>query len=150
MAFDIFTSLIQRKKKAKPGDLFELLVHNIEQFAPKEHQSEREIHYYNYRMISRYKKPLEGLLNTIFQYKQSHGEPAHAAEIFLKLKAFYDMNGHLAMVEAMKDRSLAIKHLRLLLLFYNVKEESIETVRNRISEGMGSEGSPFKVVSKAL
>lgn len=140
MAFDIFTTLIRSRKKKKPEDHFELLVHNIEQFAPKEHQAEREIHYYNYRMISHYEKPLERLLNTIYQYKQSHGEPTHAAEIFFKLKVFYDMNDHLTMDAAMKDRSLAIKHLRLLLLFYNVKEESIETVRNRISEGMGSKG----------
>lgn len=140
MAFDIFSTLIRPRKKEKPGDHFELLVHNIEEFAPKEHQGERESHYYNYRMIGHYKKPLEGLLNTIYQCKQSHVEPAHAAEIFLKLKAFYDMNDHLTMDEAMGDRSLAIKYLRLLLLFYNSKEESAETARNRVIQGMAIKG----------
>ena len=136
MGFDLFSTLIRPRKKAKPVDRFELLVHKIEQFAPREHTSEREIHYYNYRMAARYEKPLEELLETILKYRPSHSDPAHTAELFFKLKAFYDTNDRMSVEEAVKDRNLAIKFLRLLLSFYNFKEESIETMKNRIVEGL--------------
>jgi hypothetical protein len=136
VGFNLFSTLIRPRKKAKPGDLFELLVHKIEQSAPKEHGTEREIHYYNYRMVTRYSKPLEGLLENILKYRQSHTDPIHTAELFFSLKSFYDTSDHLTTEEALKDRNLAIKFLRLLLLFYNFKEESTETMRNRIIEGL--------------
>ena len=140
MAFDIFSTLIRPRKKEKPGDRFELLVHKIEQFAPKEYATERETHYYNYKIINHYRNPLERLLETIYQYKQSHGDPLHSAEIFSKLKFFYDINNHLTVEEAIKDRNLAIKFIKLLLFFYHSKEESAETVRARMIEGMAGKG----------
>ncbi len=123
MGFDLFSTFIRPRKKAKPRDGFELLVHNIEQFAPKEHAAERESRYYNYRMANRYGKPLEELLDTILKYRLSYSDPTHRAELFHKLKAFYDANDRISMEEAMKDRNLAIKFQRLLLLFYNAKKE---------------------------
>ncbi len=126
MGFDLFSTFIRPGKKAKPKDRFELLVYKIEQFAPKEHATERESHYYNYRMAGRYRKPLEELLEAILKYRPSHSDPAHRAELFYKLKAFYDTNDRISMEEAMKDRNLAIKFQRLLLLFYTPKEGSTE------------------------
>ena len=136
MGLDLFSTLIRPRKKPRPEDRFELLVHQIEQTAPREHAAEREIHYYNYRMVTRYRRPLEGLLETILKCRPSHTDPANTAELFSKLKAFYDTGDRIGMEQAVTDRNLAIKFMRLLLLFYNYKEESAQTMRERIVQGV--------------
>ncbi len=136
MAFDLLSTLMRPRKKTKPEDRFEWLVHTIEQSAPKEHARERETHYYNYRMVARYRKPLEGLLEAISGCSQSHSNPDRTAELFFKLKAFYDINDRLNMKEAMNDRNLVKKFSQLFLLFYNVREKSAESIRSRMIKGM--------------
>jgi len=86
---DIFSPIRRVKKRGKAKDNFDKVIDIIEKFAPKEHLSEREAFYYNYRMMEQYKRPLLGLLETASQISLlKNDQEAHARKLFPRLKAF--------------------------------------------------------------
>lgn len=130
MNLDIFSPIKRVKKRGKAKDNFDKVIDIIEKFAPKEHLSEREAFYYNYRIMEQYKRPLLVLLETASQVsllKSDH--EAHARKLFPRLKAFYDVTGKLSMAEAMEDVSLIRRFRNFFTLFYGRKDLSGEDIR---------------------
>jgi len=99
------------------------LVKAIERSAPRNYREDRESFYYNYHMMGLYRKPLEGLLETIGQSirMEEIGEDV-VCSLFLKLKDFYDPRGKMALSEAMEDPQLRRRLQQVLLVFYNRKD----------------------------
>ena len=134
MNLNIFSPIKRVKKRGKPKDEFDKIIDIIENFAPREHLSEREAFYYNYKMMEQYKRPLLGLLETaslISLFKSDQG--AHARNLFSRLKAFYDINGKLTMAQAMEDVSLVRRFRKFFTLFYGRKDLSGEDIREWLS-----------------
>jgi hypothetical protein len=105
----------------------------IERFAPREYESEREIHYYNYEIISLYLKPLVNLLKTISQRNRYlDDQDRFACELFLRLKAFYDPKDRLSLDEAKKDANLLRRFRDLFTIFYGRKDLSGQDIRDLI------------------
>jgi hypothetical protein len=133
MKFDIFASR-RREKKGKPKDDIDRLIENIERFAPREHRSQREVFFYNYKMMGPYLKPLLGLLETVSQRNRLKADQAGLArELFLDLKNFYDPRDRLSMAEAVEDRSLRKKFRELFLFFYGRKDLASEDIKAWLS-----------------
>ena len=134
MSLDIFSPIRRVKKRGKAKDNFDKVIDIIEKFAPREHLSEREAFYYNYRIMEQYKRPLLGLLETASQislFKSDQG--AHARKLFPRLKAFYDVNGKLTMAEAVEDVSLVRRFQSFFTLFYGRKDLSGDDIREWLS-----------------
>ena len=122
------------KRRGKAKDNFDKIIDIIEEFAPKEHLSEREAFYYNYRMMEQYKRSLLGLLETASQITLfKSDEEAYARKLFPKLKAFYDVTGKLTMAEAVKDVSLIRRFQGFFTLFYGRKDLSGKDIREWLS-----------------
>lgn len=112
-------SLVPRRKKTGTDDEMDLLVRSIERFAPREHSAQREMYYYNYRMLALYRSPLGALLETLAQRNRLNEDPSgFAREIFLRLKDFYDPKGRLNRSEALMDRGLRVKFKQIFVFFY--------------------------------
>jgi len=132
---DIFSPIRRVKKRGKAKDNFDKVIDIIEKFAPKEHLSEREAFYYNYRMMEQYKRPLLGLLETASQISLlKNDQEAHARKLFPRLKAFYDVNGKLTMAEAVEDVSLVRRFHNFFTLFYGRKDLSSDDIREWLNK----------------
>ena len=131
MNLDIFSPIRRVKKRGKAKDNFDKVIDIIEKFAPKEHLSEREAFYYNYRMMEQYKRPLLGLLETASQISLlKNDQEAHARKLFPRLKAFYDVTGKLTMAEAVEDVNLVRRFQSFFTLFYGRKDLSGGDIRD--------------------
>ena len=134
MSLDIFSPIKRVKKRGKAKDNFDKVIDIIEKFAPKEHLSEREAFYYNYRIMERYKRPLLGLLETASHISLlKSDQEAHARKLFPRLKSFYDVNGKLTMAEAVEDISLVRRFQSFFTLFYGRKDLSGDDIREWLS-----------------
>ena len=134
MNLDIFSPIRRVKKRGKAKDNFDKVIDIIEKFAPKEHLSEREAFYYNYRMMEQYKRPLLGLLETASQISLlKNDQEAHARKLFPRLKAFYDVTGKLTMAEAVEDVNLVRRFQSFFTLFYGRKDLSGGDIRDWLS-----------------
>ncbi|MFO7987840.1 MAG: hypothetical protein R6U38_18415 [Desulfatiglandaceae bacterium] len=132
---DIFSPVKKIKKRGKPKDEFDSLTARIDKFAPREHQGDREVYYYNYRMMAQYRGPLLALLETVAQTSRHKADPdAHARELFVKLKAFYDIKDRLCMAEAVEDINLKRRFRDLFRLFYGQKNIDGETLRDWLTK----------------
>lgn len=135
MILDIFSPIKRVKRRGKPKDNFDQVIDIIEKFAPKEYLSDREVYYYNYRMMSQYKGPLLSLLETASQVDLlKSDQEAHARKLFPRLKAFYDINGKLTMAEAVKDVSLVRRFHNFFTLFYDKKDLSGDDIREWLTK----------------
>jgi len=121
----IWNTFIQRKRKpaGKAGDEIDLMIAKIERFAPGGYRSEREVYYYNYRILRPYLGPLRSLLEALSR-KNTPGEDlgAAATTLFPLLKAFYDPRDRLSLEEAVRDEGLKRKMRELFLIFYDRKD----------------------------
>ena len=119
MGWEIFNAK-RRRKIVEPDDVFHLPIESIERFAPKRFLEEREMYYYNYGQIPKYRKPL---LSLLIQLSEKTGidenEELSVQTLFRKLKDFYDVNDKISLKEAIKDYSLKIKLLQLHKIFYD-------------------------------
>jgi hypothetical protein len=119
MGWDILR-VWNQKRGHEPGDDLQVVINRIEKFAPKRYLQEREMHYYHYRQINRYLKPLLSLLVHISEVSEKgQEEETFIQGLFGRLKDFYDVNDILTMKEAVQDYSLKVKLLKLLKIFYN-------------------------------
>jgi hypothetical protein len=110
----------------KPKDDFERAIDDIEKFAPREYSKQREMCYYNYRMVGLYANPLLALLRLLTQRDRPAGDdPQFDRELFLCLKSFYDPKGRLSDEEAWRDPELGRKFRELCLLFRGRKNVSV-------------------------
>ena len=130
MNFNIFSPVKKVKRRRKTKDSFDQLIDVIEAFAPREHQSEREVYYYNYRIMDPYKPSLLALLETASQISRFRTDPGgHGRQLFVRLKAFYDIRDRLSMEEAVQDRSLIRRFRDLLVYFYGRKDLSGDDIK---------------------
>ena len=130
MNFNIFSPVKKVKRRRKTKDSFDQLIDVIEAFAPREHQSEREVYYYNYRIMDPYKPSLLALLETASQISRFRTDPdGHGRQLFVRLKAFYDIRDKLSMEEAVQDRSLIRRFRDLLIYFYGRKDLSGDDIK---------------------
>jgi hypothetical protein len=119
MGWDIFRAK-RRRRSVEPDDDFHPAIESIERFAPKRFLEEREMYYYNYRQIPKYRKPLLSLLVQISEKTGiDENEELSVQTLFRKLKDFYDVNDKLSLKEAINDYSLKIKLLHLHKIFYD-------------------------------
>ena len=109
---------------SRMNDPLDDIIQNIEKFAPRDHKDDRVSHYYNYRTMEAYMKPLQALLLFISEQKNRKDEPAQfARELFYKLKDFYDIKNKLSPAEAIQDISFKRKLSQILKIFFNVKDD---------------------------
>jgi hypothetical protein len=135
MSFDIFSPVKRVKKREKDKDGFDRLIEVIERFAPRDRLSEREVYYYNYRIMDPYKQPLLALLETASQIDRFRSDPeGHSRQLFLGLKAFYDIRDRLSMEDAIKDMGLVRRFRDLLAYFYGRKDLSGEDIRELLKD----------------
>jgi hypothetical protein len=125
MKWDLF----DRRRKVRRGDAndpVDILIHGIERFAPKKYQSQREVFYYNYRMLGPYNTPLLSLLETLSQRQRLEDSQAlFMQDVFMKLKAFYDPKRRLSVGQAAVDLGLQKKFSEVFLFFYDRKDLSM-------------------------
>lgn len=127
MSWNIFSPVKRVRKHGKSKDRFDACIHSIETFAPREHLPDREIFYYNYKMMASNRKSLELLLDTLSQKERLKKDPGeHARELFIHLKDFYDPKETLSLEEARGDKNLIKRFRDLFILFYGRKEISRE------------------------
>jgi hypothetical protein len=135
VSLNIFSPVKRIKKREKDKDSFDRLIDVIERFAPRDHLSEREVHYYNYRIMEAYKQPLLALLETASQIDRFRMDPdGHNRQLFLGLKAFYDIRNKLSMEDTLKDRGFIRRFRDLLIYFYDKKDLSGEDIRNLVKD----------------
>ena len=135
MSFDIFSPAKRVKKREKDKDSFDRLIDVIERFAPRDHLSQREVYYYNYRIMDPYKQPLLALLGTASKIDRFRMDPdGHSRQLFLNLKAFYDIRDKLSMEDAIKDMGLFRRFRDLLVYFYGRKDLSGEDIRELLKD----------------
>jgi hypothetical protein len=135
MSFDIFSPVKRVKKREKDKDSFDRLIDVIERFAPRDRLSEREVYYYNYRIMDAYKQPLLALLEMASQVDRFRSDPdGHSRQLFLDLKAFYDIRDRLSMEDAIKDMGLVRRFRDLLVYFYGRKDLSGEDIRELLKD----------------
>jgi hypothetical protein len=117
MVLDAFFRKMGAEKVKAPDEL-DRFIETIERFAPREYKNERSVHYYNYRMLEAYKGPLTGLLESLGRGHGRHSEAEFGREVFLRLKAFYDVKDTLSEEKAMADTALKRKFKDLFKYFY--------------------------------
>ncbi len=111
------------------------LIAKIEKFAPRQYRSEREVYYYNYKILDRYLSPLSGLLEIIHEHKRLQTEElVFARDIFFKLKKFYDLRDRLTIDEAMEDNNLKKRFDDLFLFFFGKKGPSVKELSGWLSK----------------
>jgi len=121
MILDMFLDR-RRLKKVGQREHIDEVIEAIEKFAPRQHRSDREVFFYNYRIQGLYFHPLLALLETVLQRKTMRGEDsAFERELFTKLKAFYDPKDKLTLSQAAEDWGMKRKYSELLLFFYGHK-----------------------------
>ena len=130
MNWNIFSPVKRVRKRGKAKDSFDAFINVIELFAPREHLTQREVFYYNYKMMTAYRKSLLALLGTLSRRKRLKTEPhEHARTLFLQLKEFYDPKETLSIQEALTNRNLRRRFRDLFIFFYgreNLSPEEIE------------------------
>ena len=110
MNWNIFSPAKRVRKRGKAKDSFDELINVIETFAPREHLSNREAFYYNYKMMPSCRKSLPALLETLSLNKHLKTDPGeHARTLFHQLKNFYDPKETLSLKEALSDKNLIRK-----------------------------------------
>lgn len=130
MNLNIFSPVKRARKRAKDKDEFDKVIDLIEEFAPKEYLSQREAFYYNYRIMTRYRRPLLGLLEAVSQVSMlKQDRPTHTRELFVRLKGFYDIRDRLTIGEALEDTALMRKFQEFFTIFYGGKEFMGEDIR---------------------
>ena len=135
VSLQIFSPVKRVKKREKDKDSLDRVMDVIERFAPREHLSERETYYYNYKIMEAYRKPLLALLEMTAQIDQYRSDPdGHSRRIFIGLKAFYDIRDKLSMQDALRDVGLLRRFRDLLIYFYGQKNLSAEDIRNLLKE----------------
>lgn len=137
MKWDIFSSKKQSQKRTTEEEI-DGLIKIIEKFAPRKYRKERDLFYYNYRILERYIGPLRELLKTIAQ-KDRLKKDCHlfARDLFLRLKDFYDLSDRLLVNEALEDRNLLRKFQDLFVFFYEKRGYSfgdLKKVLNKTGE----------------
>ncbi|VBB42710.1 hypothetical protein TRIP_B210032 [uncultured Desulfatiglans sp.] len=134
MKWPIFTPA--HKVPREPVDEeVEHFVRLIESRSPREYNIERLTHYYNYRTISAYRKPLLSLLETISRSPSFRDDLGITTrEIFLSLKRFYDPKNRLTLAEAVADKQLRRKFEDLLLYFYGRNRPSADEIGASLNE----------------
>jgi len=124
-----------KQKARKANDDTDPSIPVIEKFAPREYRKQRELFFYNYRMLSLYRKPLTALLETLCQIKRLDTDPVgFRREIFLRLKAFYDPRDRLSLEEAKRDAGLKRKLKDIFLFFYGKRAVSSGEIDEWIEE----------------
>jgi len=134
VTWDIFG---KRRKKTKTleDDPVAKIVEVIEKFAPKGYRSERDMFFYNYKIMQPYPKPLLALLETLCRKDRLESEPdIFRREVFVKLKDFYDPRDRLSRAEAVEDMGMIKKFKDVFLFFYDEKELSSEHVKELLKE----------------
>jgi hypothetical protein len=127
MNWNIFSPVKRVQKRGKAKDSFDACIHVIETFAPREHLAQREMFYYNYKMMASGRKLLTALLETLSQNKRLKTDPGeHARELFRHLKNFYDPKETLSLKEALGDKNLIRRFRDLFVFFYDRKNISRE------------------------
>jgi len=126
--WDIFINRRTEKKGLQDdpiGDVVEI----IEKFAPKGYRSERDMFFYNYKIMQPYPRPLLAFLQTVSQRDRHNSDPAaFKREVFVKLKDFYDPRDRLSPAEAIEDKGLIKKFREAFLFFYDIKDLSQEDI----------------------
>ena len=128
MKWDIFSG---RKKERghHRKDEIDGVIDIIEKFAPRKYRSERDVFYYNYRIMPKYFKPLFSLLQVTAQRERLKADPVvFTRELFLKLKGFYDLKEKLSLEEAIQDGALIRRFRELFLFFYDQKDFSAQEI----------------------
>jgi hypothetical protein len=120
MVWDI---LFNRKRtsraKTKEKDEVDVIIEQIEAFAPKDYRSDRDSFYYNYRIMGLYKRPLLALLETILKGRDRDTfQGDFGRDLFFKLKDFYDPKDRLSPAQALEDVGLLKKFREIFLFFY--------------------------------
>jgi hypothetical protein len=130
--WDIFVTR-KRKKRGPEDDPIGDMAEIIEKFAPKGYRSEREMFFYNYKIMQPYPKPLLAFLETVSQKDRLQSDTAaFKREVFVKLKDFYDPKDRLSLAEAAEDKGLIKKFREVFLFFYDKRDLSPEEVRELI------------------
>jgi len=123
--WEIF-SIGKAKKKGHEKDAMDLVIEEIEKFAPRKYRPDRDLYYYNYRSIGSYLKPLMTLLEAVVEWNQfDHDREELLHRLFVALKDFYDPRGRLSMSEALEDMALMRKLADLFLFFFNGREAPV-------------------------
>ena len=134
-----------RKKRSPVGssDLrLDLLIKRIEKFAPRRYRAEREMYYYNYRILGHYVEPLIALLERVSEVKRLRDEEAVLSrEIFFRLKDFYDLKDRLSLEEALQDYNLYRRYVDLFMFFYGRKGPEISQLRKWVLPSAGEADS---------
>jgi len=128
-----------RKKSAQTATIdirLDILIRKIERFAPKRYRAERDMYYYNYRILNQYMGPLVALLERISEVKRLRDEEAvFSRELFLCLKDFYDLKDKLSLSQALEDYNLYRRYVDLFTFFYGRKAPEISELRSWILPG---------------
>jgi hypothetical protein len=131
MKWDIF-SRRRPSVKSAPDDEVDPLIRRIERFAPERFREERATHYYHYRMMPLYRRPLIMLLKAILHSRErGRKEPLHPAEFIGLVRNFYDPRGRLNEAEAAGDPSIARKAAQVNLFFFGIQTEPGVSDRGR-------------------
>ena len=134
MKWDIFAGA-RRPRKIREDDPIGEVVEIIEKFAPKGYRSERDMFFYNYKIMQPYLKPLLVFLQTISQKNRLEDDQvAFSREVFLKLKDFYDPRDRLSLVEAVEDTGLIKKYSEAFLFFYDKRDLPVEDIKELIKD----------------
>jgi len=135
VSFNIFSPVKKVRKRRKAKDSFDQFIDVIEGFAPRDHQSEREVYYYNYRIMDLYRQPLLALLETASEIGRFRTDPdGHGRRLFRRLKAFYDIRDRLSMEDAMQDVGLIRRFRDLLIYFYDRKDLSGDDIKKWLKQ----------------
>jgi hypothetical protein len=129
-------AIFRAAKKTTPKDGIDIIIDEIEKFAPKMYLLEREMYYYHYRQLRPYVKPLVSLLTYISEGKIKNEDYDEFEEnLFLKLKNFYDVNDKLSIEEALNDNGLTRKYVELFKIFYNDGSKTISNILECFKNG---------------
>ncbi len=129
MNWNIFSPVKRTRRRGKSKDAFDEFINAIEVFAPREYLSEREMFYYNYRIMDSYKKALLALLDRLSRKENFSTDPdRHGRALFLDLKNFYDPKGRLSTKEALSDGNLIKRFRDLFRYFYGKKQPTREVL----------------------
>ena len=123
-----------RKKSTHTDTLdvrLDILIKKIEKFAPRRYRAEREMYYYNYRILSQYMAPLVALLERVSEVRRLRDERiVFSRELFLCLKDFYDLKDKLSLAQALEDYNLYRRYVDLFTFFYGRKGPEISELRS--------------------
>lgn len=122
-----------RKRPPATGgeERLDILIKKIEKFAPRKYRSEREVYYYNYRILGQYIEPLVALLERVSEYRRLRDEQAvFSKELFLRLKEFYDLKDKLSLEEALEDYNLYRRYVDLFMFFYGREGPQIPELKS--------------------